>query len=1170
MLVYFHNNAFALHKTFKYSRYGGASMSQSLAKFAQSFLSIVLAGALVFSVPIQGWAADGTAADEETVALEQQADTQTTDELIAGTPDATDVVDAIEADATETDATETDEPASVAIEADEPQSQTNETDQIIELTDEVAAENGSSVQAQTDESALLPAFVYFDQETITLGEEQLIALVADEESFEVASARLAFESPLGAQHIAQATTCAENAALFSLVPHELGIYTLLEAEFTSTSGEVRTMNLRPQTEEDGPCVFLASEPAAGVEPLAEMGEEAEISVYALDDAADAVVEAPSLDAAAEVADEAVAAPVATTSGAAAVASEVAAVPATASVQQGIATLSQVASPALEKAKRGETLVIALDPGHGGSDGGANDSAVSGKATVHEKNVTLKIAQYCKTALERYNVQVYMTRTTDEYVGLSERVRRAKSAGADVFISIHINSAASTSANGAEVWYPNSSSYRYDLHEEGKQLAGSIVKKLAALGLQNRGTKTLNATNGYTYPNNGGIGDYYTVIADAREAGMAGLIVEHAFISNASESAKLKQESFLKKLGEADAAGIAETYNLRVPWEQVNGKWRMKLNDGTYAKNCWQQVSGAWYWFDDDTYAATGWRTIANKKYYFASSNCAMVTGWQKISNKWYYFESSGAMHTGWLTLSGAKYYLDPKTGVMATGQVKIDGKVQTFDSSGRLQVVKTTGWTKLDNKWYYYLSGGVAKTGWLQLGNTWYWLDQNTGEMAEGKQKINGKWYYFVPGTGAMRAYAWLKLDNTWYWADSSGAFRENAWLQLGGTWYYLKANGVMATGWHQVAGKWYYFNTSHGAMRTYGWLKVNNDWFWIDSSGAARENAWLQLGGTWYYLKSGGYMATGWHQVSGKWYYFNPSNGAMRTYGWLKVNNDWFWIDSSGAARENAWLQLGGTWYYLKNGGYMATGWHQVSGTWYYFEPSNGAMVTGKKTIDGKSYTFASSGACSNPPASVTGGTNQGSNSATVTDAVLDETGNNYAIMGTSRTTVDKMVKYYNDMMVLGASKGWKYPSYKYSSKGAPTVRDFCQLIYDQAKAEGVRAEVLFAQVMLETNWLQFGGDVDRNGKVQCNFGGLGATGGGEPGLTFPNVKTGLLAQAQHLKGYASTAPLNQTCVDPRFKYLTSKRGSAPVVAKLAGTWAADRQYNKKLMTYIGKLASY
>lgn len=122
------------------------------------------------------------------------------------------------------------------------------------------------------------------------------------------------------------------------------------------------------------------------------------------------------------------------------------------------------------------MVIALDPGHGGSDPGA----VNG--VLIEKDLNLKIATYCKEALEQYNnIEVYMTRSTDEYVGLTERVTRAVNAGADVFISFHINS--TVGATGFEVWIQNDSSWRYYLHEESSALGTywtSLVCRTAAI------------------------------------------------------------------------------------------------------------------------------------------------------------------------------------------------------------------------------------------------------------------------------------------------------------------------------------------------------------------------------------------------------------------------------------------------------------------------------------------------------------------------------------------------------------------------------------------------------------------------------------------------------------------------------------------------------------------
>ena len=162
---------------------------------------------------------------------------------------------------------------------------------------------------------------------------------------------------------------------------------------------------------------------------------------------------------------------------------------------------------------------------------------------------------------------------------------------------------------------------------------------------------------------------------------------------------------------------------------------------------------------------------------------------------------------------------------------------------------------------------------------------------------------------------------------------------------------------------------------------------------------------------------------------------------------------------------------------------------------------------------------------------------------------------MGPAETTIDQMVSVYE-------ASGAAYPSALYVQKGAPTIRSFCTIAYNEAVAEGVRPEVLFAQAMHETGWLRFGGDVKPQ---QCNFGGLGATGNGVSGLTFPDVATGLRAQVQHLKAYASTDPLKTQCVDPRFYYVA--RGCAPCVEDLAGRWASDRNYGKSLVTIINRL---
>ena len=367
---------------------------------------------------------------------------------------------------------------------------------------------------------------------------------------------------------------------------------------------------------------------------------------------------------------------------------------------------------------------------------------------------------------------------------------------------------------------------------------------------------------------------------------------------------------------------------------------------------------------------------------------------------------------------------------------------------------------------------------------------------------------------GLKQAYqGWKKLGGSWYWFANSAAATQNSWIKQGGTWYWLTDSGAMATGWAKAAdGKWYYF----------------------EGSGAMRSGGWMKQGSSWYYLSGSGAMQTGWLSKGGSWYWLDPESGRMAT-GWAKASDGkWYYFEGSGAMRSGGWMKQGGTWYYLNGSGAMHTGWLDLDGKRYYLGES-GAMVTGKATIEGETYRFDSSG------------------------ALLPSD----SIMGPSLATVEQMVTLFN-------AQGVPYPVDKYTSRGAATIKDFCRVLLDQARSEDVRAEVLFAQAMVETGWLQFGGDVDKNGKVQCNFGGLGATGNGVPGDEYPDVKTGLLAQAQHLKGYATTADLSQPCVDKRFHHLAGKRGSAPTVDKLSGTWATSKIYGATIMNVVDKLLGF
>ena len=843
------------------------------------------------------------------------------------------------------------------------------------------ASSQPAVDDSADDAEESPlGFVYFDESSPVAGTEQKIAIAVDDQSGTVSSATLTYETPSGEVQSVASQTCSESAALFSFQTEEPGDYQLVEMRATVRDDGGSERATRIDLAENGEsCSFEARQdegPLMSAMSEDDTDDEADaaetMTVYVLDNQSN-LEAAESIDDALIVAQEA-------------------------------STFAM---------SRSGGFVIALDPGHGGTDSGAVGSGLK------ESDINWKIAQACKAELENYSgVNVVLTRSQNECPTLYERAERAVNMGAKVFVSLHINSTDRSSADGAEVYYPNDSSYNRDAHETGKELSQNILNELTALGLQNRGIKVRSSANNSRYPD-GSLRDYYGVIANTREMGIPGIIVEHAFITNPSDNAKLKDDNFLKKLGVADAQGIAKTYGLsKGGWEQLSdGTWRFKKADGSYSDD-WEYVNGAWYYFDPST----------------------------------------GVMKTGWQTIRGARYYLHP--------------------------------------------SGAMQPAGWFKQGNDWYWIT-SSGAAAKDWALVNGAWYYFDPTSYKMQTAGWFKHNNDWYWIASWGA-ASTGWARVNGSWYYFDPTSCkMQTGWTTVGDARYYLHPS-GAMQPAGWFKQGDDWYWIASWGAA---------------------STGWARVNGSWYYFDPTSCKMQT-GWKKLGSTWYYLDGNGAM-ATGWLKLGDTWYYLQGSGAMATGWLTLGENKYYLD-SSGAMAIGERTIDGQKYSFDSSGAL---------------------------IGNGTPIMGTSKTTAAAMTQAY-------VKHGSPYPSQALGAGGAPDAATFCRIIYEEANAEGVRAEVLFAQIMCETGWLQFGGDVKIN---QFNFGGIGATGNGVPGNSFKDVRTGIRAQVQHLKAYASTGPLKNTCVDPRFNYVS--RGCAKFVEWLGigdnptgQGWCAGSGYGAKL----------
>ena len=740
------------------------------------------------------------------------------------------------------------------------------------------------------------------------------------------------------------------------------------------------------------------------------------------------------------------------------------------------------------------IVVALDPGHDSTHVGASANG------VREEVLTLKIAQYCKAELEEYaGVSVYMTRTTADcpHPGgssahdIDQRVADAAAAGASVYVSFHLNSSLSSAAKGAEIIIPNTN-WKPQVGNDGKKLATLIESELVGLGLEERKIYSKNTTVNERYED-GSLSDYFTVQISAKEHGIPGIIVEHAFVTNTSDVNNfLNNEAGLKKLGVADATGIAKYFGLsKGQWyKDYTGWWY--ASGTSYLKNQWAQISGSWYYFDFNGYMETGWQKISGKWSYLGGTDDGIMRiGWQKIGTNWYYFNSSGYMLTGWQKIGTKWYYFG-----------------ESDDGAMRI------GWQKIGGDRYYFgeANDGAMKTGWQKIGESWYYLgSSNGGYLQTGWQKIGGAWYYF---------------------SDKENGAMKTGWQKVGSTWYYLGSadDGYMQTGWKKLGTNWYYFGESNdGAMRI-GFAKVGGAWYYFGGTDdGAMKNGWQKVGSTWYYLGSAddGYMQTGWKKLGTNWYYFGESNdGAMRT-GFTKVGGDWYYF---GGADDGA----------------MKTGWQKIDGTWYFF--NDDGMYDSTKKYD-------EIPGINDDKINGSAGTNNSNTNSNVVEGT-------YLIEGDTEVTVDQMVAYFE------ASKK-AYPEDVMRKGGAATIRDFCQIYYEEAVAEGIKAEVAFVQAMKETGWLQFTGVVKAE---QYNFAGMGATGNSVSGESFKDVREGVRAQIQHLKAYGSTKSLNQTCVDNRFKYV--ERGSAIYVEWLSipnnpkkKGWAAAKGYGVDIVKMIQKM---
>ena len=709
----------------------------------------------------------------------------------------------------------------------------------------------------------------------------------------------------------------------------------------------------------------------------------------------------------------------------------------------------------------EGVTICLDPGHGG-----NDSGAIGVNNVYEKNLTLKIAQYCKQELEKYNCHVVMTRTGDTNPSLEDRANFAKSQGAQYLISIHLNSAAGGGAVGAEVYYPNTH-WRPDISQNGKNVAQAIQSQLVSLGLYDRGIKfrTID-TNIYPDPfryDDSSVADYYGIIRNAKYNGLTGLIIEHCFINNVSDyNNYLNSDAKLQKLGVADANGIVSALGLTKASENSVVTSSPSISYQTHVQD----------------YGWQSWKSNGE-----VSGTVGQSKRLEGINIK----------------LSNINGSIEYKTHVQDYGwqDWKSNGQMSgTSGQSKRLEAIKVKLSGEAANQYDVYYRVHAQDYGWLD----WAKNGESAGtegysKRLEGIQIVLVKKGENAPGsTSRPFIYKMIKYQTH---VQNIGWQGEKADGEMSGTTgQSLRLEAIKIQLSSSIDGGIVY--KTH--VQDYGWQNFVANGQASGTSGQAKRLEAIQM------------------QLTG-----NAKNQYDLYYRVHAQNFGWLGWAKNGESAGTA--------------GYS----YRLEGIQIVLVPKGGnAPGSTSKHYYNKGYA-------------------------------PDDENVYLPIMGSTQTSVDQMVRYYN-----ANTSGYDTFKSKYDGKydgclakgGASTINQFAQIVYEEAIAEGVKPEVVFTQCMKETAFLKYGGEVNPN---QYNFAGIGAT-GSVHGATFENVRMGIRAQVQHLKAYGSLDKLINQCVDPRFNLVS--RGSAKYVEWLGkkenptgSGWATSKNYGHDIVNMINVL---
>lgn len=845
-----------------------------------------------------------------------------------------------------------------------------------------------------------------------------------------------------------------------------------------------------------------------------------------------------------------------------------------------------------------SVVIVLDPGHGGTDNGAEAN------DLVEKTINLKIAQYCKAELEKHTgIRVYMTRTNDTYVGLEQRVAYAKSKGATLFVSIHMNSATSDKAAGAEVYYPNPN-YNPTAYREGKAAAENILSELVELGLTSRGVKFLNATgndDGQGIYADGSTADYYSVIRNSKKNGFPGIIVEHAFLTNENDAKQLKSEAFLKQLGEADAQGILKYCQTKTDYSPVY--------DFSYYVNRYSDIKRA---YGNDPVGALN---------HFINYGMAE----RRQASKEFSVDAYMNRYSDVRTAFGTNY---PAYYMHYINFGRKEGRVATTDGS-KVNTDNATDNVK-DNTAYNTVYAGVD---YKDVYDYEYYINRYSDIAAIYSGDYAGALRHFVQygmnegrqaiGTFNVNIYKATYTRNGDSTKNDLRALGDNLKLYYMHYIEYGKAEGRIATSESDSEGanRNPDFELGSKFTTTYGMIDYapvyDYDYYVAKYSDVRKAYGGNPDKVLQHFIRHGMDEGRIGKYTEVKIQYNDDDKTTKTTYEFNVHAYKNKYGDLRAAYGDNLKQYY---LHYIKYGRaegrtseltpvttYQDTDYSLIYDYDYYINKYSDIAAAFSNDPSGALQHFVRYGisegrqACENFSVNAYKNNyadlrqNFGDNNGAYVRHYMTygyKEGRNaksqvlHNILGTSSTTVHQMVMYF----MANAS----YPTYYTRNTDVKSIEDFCQLYMDECQRLGIRTEVAFCQAMKETNFLRFTGDVNIS---QYNFAGLGATGNNESGATFRSIKEGIRAQVQHLAAYANpnitkgiiesaqevvknnngtSSTVNIQCVDPRFALVT--KGSAPYVEWL-GTkenpmgsgWATAEGYGYSIINdYMNKLETY